>query len=59
MLSAVQKVGDSSGVVIPEPLLAEFGARAGDRVELKIEAGRLVIERLPEGPRRGWADDAR
>jgi antitoxin MazE len=59
MLSAVKKFGNSAGVIIPKPLLAEFGVEAGDSVELKVEAGRIVIERVINSPRQGWAEDAK
>ena len=59
MLSAVKKFGNSAGIIIPKPLLAEFGVEAGDSVELKVEAGRIVIERVINSPRQGWADDAK
>jgi antitoxin MazE len=59
MLSAVRKFGNSTGVLIPKPLLSEIGAKAGDSVELKVEAGRLVIERTRGRPRSGWAKAAR
>jgi antitoxin MazE len=59
MLSAVKKFGNSAGVIIPKPLLSEFGVEAGDSVELRIEAGRIVIERVINPPRQGWSDDAR
>jgi antitoxin MazE len=57
MLSAV--IGNSTGVLIPKPLLSEIGAKAGDSVELKVEAGRLVIERTRGRARSGWAEDAK
>ncbi|CAN7649648.1 AbrB/MazE/SpoVT family DNA-binding domain-containing protein [Pararhizobium sp. LjRoot255] len=59
MLSAVKKIGNSAGVIIPKPLLTEFGVEAGDSVELKVEAGRIVIERVINPPRKGWAEDAK
>lgn len=59
MLSAVKKFGNSAGVVIPKPLLSEIGAKAGDSVEIKVEAGRIVIERVVNLPRDGWAEDAK
>jgi antitoxin MazE len=59
MLSALRKFGNSAGVIIPKPLLSEIGAKAGDSVELKVEAGRLVIERTRSQPRNGWAEDAK
>ena len=59
MRSAVKKIGNSAGIVIPKPLLAEIGAKAGDGVELTVEQGRIVIQRVQEQAREGWADDAR
>jgi hypothetical protein len=34
-------------------------SKSGESVELKVEAGRLVIERTRGRPRSGWAEDAR
>lgn len=59
MLSAVKKFGNSAGIIIPKPLLADLGVRAGDTVDLKVEDGRIVIERAAGQPRTGWAEDAR
>jgi len=59
MLSAVRKFGNSAGVIIPKPLLAELGAEAGDSVNLRFEQGRIVIERAVPPAREGWARDAR
>lgn len=58
MLSAVKKFGNSAGIIIPKPLLSEIGARAGDHVELRVEGDRIVIERVINPPRQGWAEDA-
>ena len=58
MRAAVRKMGNSSGVIIPKPLLAEIGARAGDDVEMVVEAGKLIIAAIKERPRAGWAEDA-
>lgn len=58
MLSAVKKFGNSAGVIIPKPLLSELGAQAGDSVDLRIEEGRIVIERVVGPARKGWAEDA-
>lgn len=59
MRSAVRKMGNSSGVIIPKPFLVEIGAKAGDDVEMLVESGRIVITLLPAHPRAGWADDAK
>jgi antitoxin MazE len=58
MLSAIKKFGNSAGVIIPKPLLAELGAKAGDDVDLRVENGRIVIECVAGHPRQGWAADA-
>ncbi len=38
--------------------MAEAGVNAGDNVEFWVEAGRIVIERVTNPPRKGWAEDA-
>ena len=58
MRGAVRKFGNSTGIIIPKPLLSAFGASAGDGVSLTMEAGRIVIELLEEDPRAGWSEDA-
>jgi antitoxin MazE len=59
MRSTVRKMGNSAGVIIPESLLAEIGAKAGDDVDMVVETGRLIIVPSRANPRAGWADDAR
>lgn len=58
MRSAVRKMGNSSGIIIPKPLLSEIGMKPGDDVELGIEGGRLFIE-VVRHSRAGWAEDAK
>ncbi len=58
MRSAVRKMGNSSGIIIPKPMLAEAGMKSGDDVELTIENGHLVIKPVASPPRAGWAEDA-
>lgn len=58
MLSTVKKFGNSAGIIIPKPLLSEFGAKAGDQVELRVEGDRIVVERVVSPSRQGWAEDA-
>jgi antitoxin MazE len=55
---AVRKMGNSSGVIIPKPLLVEIGAKAGDDVDIQAEDGRIVIVPIERHPRAGWALDA-
>jgi antitoxin MazE len=59
MRSAVRKMGNSSGIIIPKPMLAEIGMKAGDDVDLRIEGDRLIIAVVKPHARAGWAEDAR
>lgn len=49
------RIGNSRGVRIPKPLIAEAGL--ADEVELDVRDGTIVIRRL-DGPRAGWAEAA-
>ena len=59
MRSAFRKMGNSSGVIVPKPILEEIGSRAGDEVEISVEDGRIVISPQRKLSRAGWAEDAR
>jgi antitoxin MazE len=50
-------MGNSSGVIIPKPFLAEIGA--SNAVEMVVEDGRIVIEAERRAPRAGWAAASR
>jgi len=52
MKSAIRKMGNSHGVIIPKPLLEEIGAKANDPVEVKVKKGKIVISRLARDPTR-------
>jgi antitoxin MazE len=56
MRASVRKVGNSSGVIIPKPLLVEVGAKVGDDVEVTVEDGRLIIATIKPKAREGWAE---
>jgi antitoxin MazE len=59
MKIAVRRMGNSQGVIIPKPLLAEIGVKAGDKVDMKVERGKIVMARTKRKPREGWADASR
>ncbi len=54
MRTAVRKIGNSRGVLIPAALLA--ACRIENEIELHIDNGRLVMEPV-RAPRAGWFDD--
>lgn len=53
MKARIVRIGNSQGIRIPKPLLEE--AQLGEEVELRAEAGRIVIERA-NAPRAGWSE---
>lgn len=56
---SIRKIGNSQGVVIPKPVLAQLGLNSETGAEMAIEDGALVLRR-PAGPARaGWAEAAR
>jgi antitoxin MazE len=57
MRAPLRKMGNSSGVIIPKPFLAEIGATGA--VEMTVEDGRIVIEAEKRPPRAGWAEASR
>ena len=58
MRAAIRKMGNSSGVIIPKPLLGEIGVKAGDEVEMTLTEGRIVLAPVRSATREGWAEAA-
>lgn len=56
MKGAIRKLGNSSGVLIPKPLLAEIGAKVGDEVTISVKDDTLVVAFPKRHPRAGWAE---
>ena len=53
MKTKIVKIGNSRGIRIPKPLIAQAGIQ--DEVEISLEDNRLVI--IPAGhPRSDWAE---
>ena len=40
MKTSIRKMGNSHGVIIPKPLLAEIGAKPDDVVDMKVKKGK-------------------
>ena len=49
----IRAIGNSRGIVIPKPLLAQAGL--DDVVDLTIEGGALVLRKPAAHAREGWA----
>ena len=57
MQVAIRKMGNSQGVLIPKPILAQVGL--GGAADLQVRGGVIEIRPLRRNPREAWADDAR
>jgi antitoxin MazE len=55
----VRKLGDSAGILLPEPLLAQLGVEVGDDLDVSLDDGRVVLTPAKNPPRAGWAEAAR
>lgn len=58
MRAPVRKLGNSSGVIIPKPILLEIGVEVGDDLQLSLDNGRIVLAPMKRHPRAGWAKAA-
>ncbi|HEY5475568.1 MAG TPA: hypothetical protein VIK11_02530 [Tepidiformaceae bacterium] len=54
---AIRKMGNSQGVLIPKPILAQVGLEG--TADLQVHDGVIEIRPLRHNPREGWADDAK
>jgi antitoxin MazE len=58
MQTALRKMGNSTGLIVPRALLGELGLSSGAPVDVRVEDGKLVATPLPRSPREGWAEAA-
>jgi antitoxin MazE len=56
---SIRRIGNSQGVVIPKPVLAQLGLDSEAGAEMTIEDSALVLRRPANPPRVGWAEAAR
>jgi len=59
MRAPIRKMGNSSGIIIPKPILRQIGVEAGDDFDLSLDDGRIVLVPARRHPRTGWADAAK
>jgi antitoxin MazE len=59
MRALVRKMGNSSGVILPKPILMQLGVEAGDDLDLSLDEGRIVLVPAKRHPRAGWANAAK
>jgi antitoxin MazE len=52
----IRKMGNSHGILIPKPVLAQVGLSGS--ADLQVRDGVIEIRPLQQNPREGWAQDA-
>lgn len=55
MKTAIRKMGNSQGVLIPKPFLMQTGLDIGE-VEIQVENDAIVIRKPRKKSREGWAE---
>jgi antitoxin MazE len=59
MRTALRKMGNSAGMIVPKAILGEIGSEIGEEFDIAVEGGRIVAAPVRAGLRAGWADAAR
>lgn len=57
MLSALRKIGNSTGLIVPKAVLHEAGLASGAKLNVVVENGGIML-RPVQNVRAGWAEDA-
>jgi hypothetical protein len=53
MRASLRRLGNSRGVILPKPVLAQLGIEQEDSLDLTVEQDRIVLKRLPAAPPAG------
>lgn len=59
MQTAIKKIGNSSGILLPKPVLAHLHLCTGDLIDLDLQDGRVILSAVQRHPREGWAEAAK
>ena len=58
MQTALRKIGNSTGMILPKPILKELGVESGTSMDVVVENGRVIATPLKRKIREGWAEAA-
>ena len=59
MQVTIRSIGNSKGVVLPKPFLAQAGLGNDEAAELTVEDGAIVLRKAARPCRAGWAQAAK
>lgn len=54
----IRSIGNSKGVVLPKPLLAQAGLEGETRADIVVEGGVIILRTLSKPVRAGWSQAA-
>ncbi|MFT4243278.1 MAG: AbrB/MazE/SpoVT family DNA-binding domain-containing protein [Acidovorax sp.] len=54
----IRTIGNSKGIVLPKPLLAQAGLEGCKTADITLENGTIVLRKPATTPRSGWAEAA-
>ena len=57
MQTALRKMGNSTGMILPRAILGEIGITIGAAMDLRVEDGKLIATPIRK-VREGWAEAA-
>jgi len=57
MQVTIRRMGNSQGILIPKPILAQLGLEG--RADLQVRDGVIEIRPVQRNFREGWAEDAK
>ena len=59
MRTALRRMGNSAGMIVPKAILTELGSEIGEHFDIAVENGRIVAAPVRAAVRAGWAEAAR
>ena len=60
MQTALRKMGNSTGMILPKPILKELGVESGAAMDLVVENGRVIATPVQKRKvREGWEEAAK
>jgi antitoxin MazE len=55
MQTALRKMGNSTGMIVPRSILGEIGVSIGTTMDLTVQDGKLIATPVSDRRRDGWA----
>ena len=59
MQTALRKMGNSTGMILPKPILKELGVESGTSMDVVVENGRVIATPVKRIVREGWEEAAK